>query len=199
MVSSAGQIFRGAIPGTVVGPIDYLVRSVDKQGNSGVSLMKSFVSSSSGCTGTPVAYCTAKLNSLGCTPSISSIGTPSATAGAGFLVLGSNVRNNKPGILLYGITGRSSLPFQNGFLCVAAPLRRSTPLNSSGAPFGNNCSGIFAIDMNAFALGQLGGNPQPALRVAGTVVDCQFWGRDNGFPAPNDSTLTNGLEYSLCP
>ncbi|HTF89909.1 MAG TPA: hypothetical protein VK843_15955 [Planctomycetota bacterium] len=145
-----------------------------------------------------VTYCTAKVNSLGCTPAIGSSGGPSASAGAGFVVSGSNVRNQKPGLLLYSVTGRAASPFQGGTLCLAAPVRRSTATNSGGTALpASDCSGVYAIDMNAFAVGALGGHPVPALTVVGTLVDCQFWGRDPGFPAPMNSTLTNALEYVI--
>ena len=146
------------------------------------------------------SYCVSKLNSVGCLPAISAIGVPQASAFAGFVVRGSNVRNNKSGLLFYGVNGRSSFPFQGGFLCVKSPVKR-TPSRSSGgsaAPL-NDCSGVFEIDMTAFARGFYGGTPLPALGQAGTLVDCQWWGRDPGFPAPNNVTLTDGLEYSITP
>jgi hypothetical protein len=144
-------------------------------------------------------YCTAKVNSLGCTPSIGAAGTPSATAGSGFTVSATNVLNNKSGLLFYSTTGQAATPFTGGTLCVKSPIKRTAGLSSGGNPPPNDCSGIFAIDMNAFAVSPGPPTPLPALTVPGTVVNCQFWGRDPGFAAPNNTTLSNGLQYTVCP
>jgi uncharacterized membrane protein len=145
-----------------------------------------------------VSYCTPKTNALGCVPAISSSGVPSATAGAGFVVRSSQMRNAKPGLFLYTTAGPASAPFQGGTLCVASPIRRSVGLNSQGSPSGSDCTGVFSIDFNAFARGLLGGSPAAALSTPGTVVHSQFWGRDPGFPAPNNSQLSDGLRFTIC-
>jgi hypothetical protein len=149
--------------------------------------------------GVPHAYCTAKVNSLGCVPSVLSAGSPSASAASGFTVSCTQSRNNKPGLMLYSVLGRAALPFSGGTLCLGAPIRRTPGLHSGGSPAGSDCSGVFSIDMNAFARGSLGGTPAPSLSCVGTVVDCQFWGRDPGYPPPNDTQLSNGLEYVVGP
>ena len=149
----------------------------------------------------PVNYCSPKVNSLGCIPSIQWAGTPSASAFSGCMMKGVNVRNNKPGLLIYSVTGRASTPFQGGVLCLQLPIKRTPPGNSGGsAAPASDCSGVYSIDVNTLAHGGLGGGqPLAALLVPGTIVDCQFWGIDPGFPAPNNTTLSDGLEYIVCP
>ena len=143
-------------------------------------------------------YCSPKINSLGCVPIISGSGTPSASASSGFLIECNDVINNKSGLLFYGVNGQAGGPFQGGTLCVAAPIKRTPGLFSGGNPPPNDCSGTFALDMNSFAQGLAGGNPLPALQVAGTVVNCQWWGRDPGYAAPDNTMLSNGLEFTIC-
>jgi hypothetical protein len=150
--------------------------------------------------GCPVAaYCVAKVNSLGCTPAIGFTGVPSASAGSGFTVKCTQVRNNKSGLLFYG-NGQAGIAFQCGTLCVKSPIKRTPVQLSGGTPApANDCSGLYSLDMNAFAVGSLGGSPAPYLTIVGTLVDCQWWGRDPGFAAPCNTTLSNALEYTVCP
>jgi hypothetical protein len=197
---SGGQIFRSAIPDTAGGngvELCYEFVFTDWPGN--VSVSQSRRVSLFDCTA-PVTYCTAKVNALGCTPVIGSSGAASASAGSGFVLTGSNVRNNKPGLVIYTSAGRAAVPFQSGWRCINSPIRRSTAMHSGGtAAPANDCSGVYAIDMNAFATGMLGGLPAPYLLVPGTVVGAQCWGRDPGFAPPDNSTLTDALEYLICP
>jgi hypothetical protein len=150
-----------------------------------------------GCYAIP--YCAATPNSQGCIPVIGSSGQPSATAGAGFVITGSNVLNGTPGLLLYGFEGQAATPFGHGTLCLAGPTRRTPGVNSGGSPTGSDCSGVYSIDFNAFVAGSIGGNPPPDLRVPGTTVDVQWIGRDPGFAWPDNTVLSAGLHLTICP
>jgi hypothetical protein len=148
--------------------------------------------------GSPTVYCTAKVNSLGCTPSIGFSGAPSASATSGFVVRVSQVRNRRRGFLFYGIAGRAALPFLGGTLCVApGNIRRTPQMNTGGTPTVPDCSGTLALDMNAFAAGLAGGHPLPELKQAGTQVNCQYWHRDKA--STSSSSLSDALEYTIEP
>ncbi|MCC7012731.1 MAG: beta-propeller fold lactonase family protein [Planctomycetes bacterium] len=176
---------------------DYRVSAFNCAGSSGFAISLGLGGS---CCSNAVTYCTAKTNSLGCVPFIGASGQASASATSGFLVVGAQMRNLKPGLLFYGFSGRAAAPFQAGTMCVAAPRFRGITSSSNGnAAPADDCSGRFALDLNAFASGALGGNPMPGLRVVGSVVNCQWWGRDTGFAPPNNTTLSDALEFTICP
>ena len=140
----------------------------------------------------PLAYCTAKTNSCGTLPMISSTGTPSSTVGSGFTVGSTNTKALKAGLLIYTDSGPGSFPFGGGILCLnPSPLKRSIAvIDTSGTP--GQCDGTLSIDMNAFAVGALGGNPLQSLTIPGTQVNCQFWGRDT---LANGALLSDALKY----
>ena len=142
----------------------------------------------------PQTYCVAKTNALGCVPSIGWYGTPSASAADGFQVVARNLRNNKPGLMLYSRAGRAAQPFQGGTLCVAAPIARTPNDSSGGSPGGNDCSGGLSVDFNQ----RIASGIDPTL-VAGVTVNAQFWIRDPGFAAPNNTSLTDALELVIGP
>ena len=135
-------------------------------------------------------YCTAKVNSQGCTPTIIAVATPSTSAGNGFTISAASVLAKVPGLLFYGKNGAQEQPFQGGFLCVAPPNIRIAAQNSGP---GTGCQGSFSTDFNAY----MASGADPGL-VPGAAVFCQWWSRDPGFPAPNNTNLTNALQFFLC-
>jgi hypothetical protein len=139
-------------------------------------------------------YCVAKVNSLGCTPTLSVQGIPSPSLPSGFVIKAGQLRNRTAGLLFYGSSGAASIPFQGGVLCVASPIKRTPPQNSGGSPSPLvDCTGEFWMDFNQFAVGN------PALAIPGTTVCCQWWGRDPGFAPPFNTALTQATRYVVTP
>jgi alpha-mannosidase len=137
----------------------------------------------------PQVYCTAKTNSLGCTPAIAWSGAPSASAGAGFVLGATKVISKAPAVLLYTRSGPAATPMQGGFLCLAPPLKRVVGLNAGGS---GPCNGVLTLDFNAY----VASGADPKL-VAGTSVHAQFWSRDANDPFA--SSLTDAVAFTLGP
>ena len=139
----------------------------------------------------PATNCTAKVNSAGCTPITGWSGAPSASSNDAFTIRATKVVNNKPGLLLYGLAP-SGTPFQAGWLCVQAPVKRSAALSSGGSSGAADCSGDLALDFNAVV--RAGTNPDLG---PGQEVFSQFWYRD---PAAGFGTgLSGGLRFVISP
>jgi hypothetical protein len=137
------------------------------------------------------AYCTAKLNSLGCTLAISAGGTASFTANAPFTIACANELNHKLGLLFYGQSPLAA-QYQGGWLCVASPVRRTPVVDSGGNAGPDDCSGSYTFEFNALI--QSGADPALA---PGAIVYAQFWSRD-----PNASYTTNrsdALRFGIAP
>jgi Tol biopolymer transport system component len=143
------------------------------------------------CTGLIADYCTAKTNSLGCLPSIGSVGIPSQSGPDNFFVTASNVRNKKLGMMIWSLT-QDNQPFFGGTLCVHSPIKRTPGQNSGGSSAGDDCTGTYSFHFSQAYMAQ-------QLLPADTTVFAQFWSRDPGFAPPNNVGLTNGLQFTICP
>jgi hypothetical protein len=136
-------------------------------------------------------YCTAKVNSLGCTPSIQALNTASVSSPRPFWISCTNQISQRSGLMSYGFAPQA-IPYQGGFKCVASPTRRSSVLNSGGSLGTPDCSGVFTLDFNATIRAGL----DLALAL-GEEVFCQFWARD---PASSfASNRSNAIRFKLAP
>lgn len=143
--------------------------------------------------GAPSPYCTAQVNSAGCTPAIGWSGAlPSVSDPDSFHVRATNVLNQKGGLLFYGRFGRTAAPLQGGTLCARQPVLRTPTQSSGGSASGIDCSGTYDFDWKAWMT--LGVDPSLA---AGVTIDCQYWSRDP--QAPFGTNLTDALEFTIAP
>lgn len=134
-------------------------------------------------------YCTAKVNSLGCTPTMLTNGAqPSRSAGA-FTVLCSTVINQKLGLLFWG-AAPTAAPFQGGTLCVASPTLRTPSISSGGSALpANDCSGVYAFTFTTAYMNSVGMAP-------GQTRYAQWWMRDPA--SPSTTGLSNAVQFTVC-
>ena len=136
-----------------------------------------------------VAYCTAKTNSAGCAPAVSSAGVPTVTGEVAFFATARDVVNGQTGLFFWGLAPNSA-PFVGGLRCVAGPLVRTRVQSSGGSPTGVDCTGSYSYLFDTTVMSAHG-------LTAGTTVYGQFWSLDPGSTPPFG--LTDGLQFTLCP
>ncbi len=194
------QTVGGAWPGTQQEGVTFAMHEIEASGGtfdvvltvgSGFASLNGFQISRAGNTCTGSTFCTAKVNSLGCTPAIGAWGTASISDPGPFEISARKVLSNRPGLLFYGL-GTAAFPFQGGWLCVQPPIARTWIQYSGGNPPPYDCSGRYTLDFNAHI--QSGVDP---LLVAGVQLAAQYWSRDPG--SPSTTGLTDAIEFAVCP
>ena len=165
----------------------------DELFNSGYGWLVDDLAVIDGCP-TPVTYCTAKVNSAGCTPTVGVYSGKPSYSGSGnpLMIRALSVLNQQTGMLIWS-RNPASLPFGGGTLCLASPVLRTPASTSHGSsPPTVDCTGnYFHIFYPSFLQAQ-GLTP-------GTQVYAQFWSRDPGFSAPANMGLTPGVSFQVCP
>ena len=139
----------------------------------------------------PSTYCTAKVNSLGCTPAISFSGTPKAIPLAPFNITASSVINQKTGLLFYSHQP-ASIAFQGGFKCAASPIARTPVQSSAGSASGSDCSGNYSFDFNHWIV-----TSADVSLSAGIEVFTQYWSRDP--QSASFTSLSNAIRFLVNP
>ncbi len=192
MKYAGGNLFRGEIPGALVGVISYQAKSADEYGNTGLSPIKGY-SSGVTCTGSIVTYCTSSSTSIGgCVAAIGGAGTPSVANPGGFTISSGAVPGGNLGIMYFSNTGQSAIPFgtHGGFICAAPPVFRSGSKASGGTT--GACNGNYAFTLQDLM------SSAPQLVVPGDALTAGIWFRDPP-NTPDGYGLSNGIQFNVCP
>lgn len=140
-----------------------------------------------GAGGGATTYCTPKISSLFCVPTIRWTGTPSL-ANSDFRILCDDVVSQQFGMLIWS-RSEAAVPFFGGTLCVGGSIVRTQVRSSSGLTPGN-CTGGFAEAIDSAFLHANGFAP-------GDELFAQWWYRDPGSPEPVG--LSGGLRFTVLP
>ena len=142
----------------------------------------------------PEVYCTPGTTASGCQATIGASGIPSATLPSGFVVDVVVAEGAKDGLFFFGPNGRQANTWGSGtsYQCVVPPVKRS-PVQPGGGTSGL-CDGAYSLDFNALITAV----PTKAPAV-GDVVQIQCWFRDPFNTSNQTTSLSDALEFTLCP
>jgi hypothetical protein len=143
------------------------------------------------------SYCTAGTSASGCRATLSATGLASASAPSGFTLSAASVEGGAAGVFFFGANGRQANPWGSGtsYQCVVPPVRRAGLLPSTGTP--GLCDGAFAEDLNALwcpSCPKPNKNPLP-----GSVQQAQLWYRDPLNTSNQTTSLSDAVEFVVCP
>lgn len=141
----------------------------------------------------PGVHCVGTLNSLGCVPQMTWVGSPSISGPDDFRLTCREAVPNVAGLLILSPTPGFT-PFGPGRLCFSGQIRRRPVQVSSnaGGPPGMCSTYVFTDHLTQAYLAS-------QSFAVGTTVYCQYVSRDGGFPPPNNLSLSQGLRFTILP
>jgi len=140
----------------------------------------------------PDRFCLSKPNSLGCAPVIGFSGLPTATGPDDFHVTATQVLNQKPGLMFWG-RAHAPPPFAGGMVCLQGTLIRTPVQFAGGSPLpAQDCSGTYdyPFTQSYMALHAV---------VSGETLYAQYYARDPAHPDGTGRSLSDALEFAVCP
>jgi len=133
----------------------------------------------------------------GCTPTIATSGTPSASNAGTYFVTATGMDGNRLGGFLYGFAyGPINIGAAGGgtsWFCGPSPRQRVTPSFADTGGTAGLCDGSRTHDLNDFWFNNLG-----APYSFGTTLWIQGWNRDPGSASMN-LNVTDGIAATMCP
>jgi len=145
-------------------------------------------------SGGPLSYCQGKVSTSGCVARLTT-SDPGAqpVSGAGdYRLLLIDAEGRKNGLFFASVSGKATIPFQGGTLCMNPPLARGPVLNTGGGL--GQCNGSFGLVIND-------GDPLPPNGSGldagpGGVSLMQAWMRDPQNPDGFGTALSDAIELA---
>lgn len=138
-----------------------------------------------------VSYCSAKTNSLGCRPLMSTSGICAFTNGVPLFVTAQFKRSHQQAMMLWGVAP-AAVPFAGGFACVQTPTQRTPLQNTGGTSAANDCTGTCSFLFTAQYAQSHGVN-------AGDTLYAQYWSRDPLASNARNLSLSDAIAFTWAP
>jgi hypothetical protein len=139
----------------------------------------------------PAVYCTPKVNSVGCTPSVSWSGTSTLSGPDDFVLRCDGVLSRVVGIAFWSRSPRAAL-LLGGTMCVGPPRELLGAVHSGGSSSGQDCMGTLQFPFSQALMASAGLQP-------GDTACVQFFYRDPLHPDGTGAGLSGGVRFSVFP
>ncbi|MCK6445588.1 MAG: calcium-binding protein [Planctomycetes bacterium] len=156
-------------------------------------LLQTFVHDLDGCAPIVAETCQGGTTSHGCSPLLAASGTPSGSAGSGFVLAASGLEGGRSALVFYALGGGKPQPWGTTFRCTAATVQRALVTHTGGTP--GACDGAVTFDWNQYVASHPSALGAPF--VGGETVSVQVWFRDP--TAPLTSNLSSSVWFDVCP